>query len=254
MGTQKAISSVAKILQQTPHIVKFATNIDSVTETGYVGNITLPCLRSLSIRETIPHNNPDCPGLLNFIDAPLLEVLNLGGNFSTTSLSALFQRSPILQSLILEYEELGVVGLMESLYSCPSLLSLDISLSTTTEMLVNHFGQNTLSDAFFKAFVSNGEQGYLCPRLRTFVFRGEAYVSVMTIRQFLIGRRKGHGIVGLNDWKKVVLHVAEKNWEENVMLQMQVLVSEQRAAGLDVDMCLSRWASSICWSEWIRSL
>ncbi len=76
---ENAISSVAKILQQIPHIVKFATDMASVTETGYAGIIRLPFLRFLSIRETVPRNNSECPGLLNFIEAPSLIDLNLGG-------------------------------------------------------------------------------------------------------------------------------------------------------------------------------
>ncbi len=139
---------------------------------------------------------------------------------------------------------------MESLYSCPALLALDISISNETGSRINHRGQAAFSDTFFEAFVSSGERGYLCPRLQVFVFRAAAYASIKTIRQFLTGKRKGHGIVGLNDWKKVVVRVAENNGEENAMSQMRDLAREQRAAGLDVH----THGESVAWSEWNNSL
>ena len=218
-----------------------------IIEIGYVGNIPLPCLRSLSIRESVPHNNPNCPGLLNFIDAPLLDALSLGGNFSTTSLSALFQRSPILKSLILEYdEETDAISLTEALYLCPSLLSLRISISHQSEMLIRSFRRNPLSDTFFEAFVSKGERGYLCPRLHTFVFKEAAYASVNAIRKFVVGKRKGHGIVELNDWIKVEVRASENNGEKDVISQMRQLYREQRTAGWD----FFTWGEDKTRSEW----
>ncbi len=246
---ENAISSVARILQQITHIIEFTIDMASIIEIGYVGIIPLPCLRSLSIRESVPHNNPNCPGLLNFIDAPLLDALSLGGKFSMTSLSALFQRSPILKSLTLEYdEETDAISFTESLYFCPSLLSLRISISRHTEYLIRSFQRNPLSDAFFEAFVSEGERGYLCPRLHTFVFKEAAYASVNAIRKFVVGKRQGHGIAGLNDWIKVEVRASENNGEgeQDVISQMRQLYREQRVAGLD----FYTWGEDKTRSEW----
>ncbi len=244
---ENAISSVARILQQIPHIVEFTVDMASIIEIGYVGNIPLPYLRSLSIRESVPHNNPNCPGLLNFIDAPLLDALSLGGRFSMTSLSALFQRSPILKSLVLEYDEkTNAMSFTESLYLCSSLLSLHISISPHTEFLMRNFERNPLSDAFFEAFVSNGERGYLCPQLHTFVFKDAAYASVNAIRKFVVGKRQGHGIAGLSDWIKVEVCVSEYNGEQDAISQMQELYREQRAVGQD----FFTWGEDTTRSEW----
>lgn len=148
----------------------------SVTEIGYVGNISLPRLRSLSIRETVPRDRPECPGLLNFIDAPLLEVLNLSGMFLTSSLSALVQRSPILQKLFLEYDENDFTSLAETFYHCPSLLSLDITRSDDYDMMHSMYFRPPIvfSNAFFEAFVCNGvpTPAYIYTQGKNLCFRG----------------------------------------------------------------------------------
>ncbi|KJA28802.1 hypothetical protein HYPSUDRAFT_619938 [Hypholoma sublateritium FD-334 SS-4] len=140
--------------------------------------------------EILPRDTPEVPGLLKFINVPVLQALDYSGVFSTSSLSAFFQRSPTLESLELELsrDTQGFTRLEEILYYCPSLLSLVIKKPKAYLF--------TSSDALLRAFVSDGERGYLCPRLHTFIFNWEVNASVDCIRQFLVGKRKGHSIAG----------------------------------------------------------
>lgn len=85
-----------------------------------------------------------------------------------------------------------------------------------------------------KAFVNGGDKGYLCPRLHTFQLKGEIPYPADCIREFLMGKRKGHGIEKLSCWIKVVLTSyrgkdPSRNWKKTLEV-----VKEQQEAGLDV--------------------
>lgn len=67
-----------------------------------------------------------------------------------------------------------------------------------------------------------------------------------SIRQFLMGKRKGHGVSGLAYWIKVVADLAENDVENKGRPRMRELVSEQRAAGLNI----SSWEPNMTRSEW----
>lgn len=227
---QNAVSCVANILRQTTHLVNCSINIGSVTEIGYSGEIFLPCLQSLSVAELLPRDTPEVPGLLKFINAPVLQVLDISDTFSTNSLSTLFQRAPALQYLKLELSPGDAdcfTRLKQLLRYCPSLLSLVIKEPGGYRLRV------TSLDELLNAFVRADENGYLCPLLHTFIFNWGVDAPLDCIRRFLTGKRKGHGIAGLNNWIKVVLTLNERrdSWP-----QIRELIAEQRAAGLDVSL------------------
>ena len=234
---ESAVQSIACILQQTTRLVTCSVSIGMDTDIDYTGEIYLPHLKFLSVKETVPYH---FPGLLKFINAPALEALHLGGLYSEGSLAILFQRSLTLQHLDVELGMDFFLGLLtEALYYCSSLQSLFISRPKWYVDVLQYRGQDfppSFSDSFFNSFTCNGRRGYLCPNLHTFILKGGIYARVNAIRQFLTKKSKGHGTAGLNSWKEVGVNLIENCVEPDCGSQMRQLVAEQRAAGLNVSL------------------
>ena len=227
---RNAVTSIATILRKTTRLVYFGIQMGTVTEVCDISEILLPYLKGFSITEAVPLNTPGIHGLLKFINAPVLLDLQLSGSFLPSTLCHFFQRSPALRYLELRLNDCTFINLRDVLYYCPSLRSLVVQVS------------DEKVDVLLKAFVSNGCKGYLCPHLHTFKLNGETTASADCIREFLVGRRKGHGVAGLSNWAKVVLtaYKRSRSWQ-----QTWAVVKEQQDSGLNVSLVEPNYYGSI---------
>lgn len=65
----RVLSSIARILGQTLHLVQLSLNLPLVSEKATLAELNLPALEDLTVRE-VPHG--DSLGLLQLINVPLL--------------------------------------------------------------------------------------------------------------------------------------------------------------------------------------
>ncbi len=113
---------------------------------------------------------------------------------------------------------------MKNLLHCPSL--------TTLHIWAHNWRNNTpTGDRLLRAFVEEGNDGVICPRLQDFAFVGKIDFSFETLRIFL-GKKQDSATPNVLPWRKVDIGIDGVKFEERQ--QILDFVSQKAAAGLDI--------------------
>ncbi|KJA14227.1 hypothetical protein HYPSUDRAFT_208892 [Hypholoma sublateritium FD-334 SS-4] len=228
-----SINEVARVLRQTRRLVFCHIYADLRLENP-MAEIKLPFLKTLRVDDQGP--GPSSSGahsVFDSISAPVLSTFKIHAVYLDISLAGFFKRSPDIQELALcrfrndGEESLAVVA--ELLHYCPSLSTLNLRcLGSIVSRLPD-------ANRFLLAFVEDGGAGVICPCLQEFKFVGGIKCSLQTLRQFLEVKQRGTAPMrALLPWKRVVI---EMSWTDNSeRYQMLELVSQKKAAGLDIIM------------------
>ena len=115
---------------------------------------------------------------------------------------------------------------IELLRHCPLLTELSLHPNTT-------YGDIRDVDWFLQAFVEDGNQGVICPRLQEFNFSGNIRFSLATLRKFLEEKEGNFLELGILPWRKVVIDMYIKGSGERSQ-QISDFVSQKRQEGLDI--------------------
>ncbi len=115
---------------------------------------------------------------------------------------------------------------MEILRHCPSLAILSLCPHTYCR------GTRDV-DRFLRAFVEQGNNDILCPRLQDFSLCGQVDFPVETLRIFLEGKQGEIAMRNVLPWTTVRIIVYEMHSAEKRQ-QVSDLVSQKQLAGLDV--------------------
>ncbi len=195
----------------------------------YADAISLPFLKVFIVGEEIQGGgSPGAHSILNTITAPILERFETRVEFFDLSLSGFLSRSPHIVQLKLLYfdKDQSLMETMEILRHCPSLTILSLQ---------SHAGCLGTRDAdrFLRAFVEQGNNGTICPRLQDFLFYGQIDFPLEALRIFLEAKQGGISMLNISPWKSVHIIVAEINSSEKRQ-QISDLVLQKQAAGLDV--------------------
>ncbi|KJA29540.1 hypothetical protein HYPSUDRAFT_221402 [Hypholoma sublateritium FD-334 SS-4] len=217
---------IARILQQTKCLVFCDIIVGHRPEeqSRYLDKVDLPFLKTLIVSE-----NPSetVQSMLDPITAPILEIFSVDKVSLDVSLAEFLKQSPLIQNLSLPSLHYingdkisNTIGL---LCHCPSLIVLSLG------------GDGGCADRLLRAFVEEGDAGVICPRLQYFDFTGYMNFSLQTLRLFLEGKQGEIAIPNVLPWKKVSINIGgirdTKTYE-----QMLDLVSQKKAAGLDVEL------------------
>ena len=174
------------------------------------GEISLPFLKTLIVSEE--NRNAKKSGahtILEAIIAPALEIFDTRVRFFDLSLSDFLERSPNIWKLSLLYfdEDILLTGTMKNLLHCPSL--------TTLCIWAHNWRNNTpTGDRFLRAFVEDGNDGVICPRLQDFTFAGKIDFSFETLRIF-VGKKRDSATPNVLPWKKVDIGIGGVKFEEH---------------------------------------
>ncbi|KJA19025.1 hypothetical protein HYPSUDRAFT_217869 [Hypholoma sublateritium FD-334 SS-4] len=230
---------LARFLQQTKCLVSCDIHVDPLTassEEHHSDKINLPFLKTLLVHEgKFATATSRAPSILDRITAPNLEVFHICDMFLDLSLADFFKRSPHIQKLSLPYlnKDQTLTGMMGLLRHCPSLTAL--SLHHCQWDTTGREPSNRDANSFLRAFVEEGDIGVICPCLQYFCFRGKCQFSLETLRLFLEGKQGEFAALNaLLPWKRVDISIKGIK-DEEIRQQILDLVSQKRAAGLDID-------------------
>ena len=193
----------------------------------YDHEISLPFLKTLIITDSShSEHSPGGHSILEAITAATLEIFEDNIQFFDLSLSAFLRRSPHIWKISLPCFEIdkSLMKMIEFLRCCTSVTALS---------LTPHGLSTFNADRFLRAFVDEGNEGVICPRLQEFTLSGDFDFSLQTFGIFLEGK---HGDISLPDvlpWRKVFIDITCIE-SDNTRKKLLELASEKRAAGLPV--------------------
>ncbi|KJA19005.1 hypothetical protein HYPSUDRAFT_168622 [Hypholoma sublateritium FD-334 SS-4] len=221
-------SAIARILQQTKCLVScdIAVCFDQ-SEEHHSDEIRLPFLKTLLLDE-IPSETTSfgAPSILDLIIAPILEIFRIRRMCLDLSLSNFLERSPCIWELYLPYFK-SLLDMTRFLRRCPSLTVLCLWPGTRWE--------THNADSFLRAFVEEDDAGVLCPRLQKFHFTGNIDFSLQTLRLFFERKQGKIALPNILPWKRVRVCMIGGHKATETHRQILDLVSEKKAAGLDVE-------------------
>ena len=220
-------NKIGTFLQQTKCLEFCDIFVYCLDEDLRNGEISLPFLKTLIVSEENRNaNQSGAHTILEAIIAPALEIFDTRVRFFDLSLSDFLERSPNIWKLSMLYfdEDILLTGTMKNLLHCPSL--------TTLYIWAHNWRNNTpTGDRFLRAFVEDGNDGVICPRLQDFTFAGKIDFSFETLRIF-VGKKRDSATPNVLPWKKVDIGIGGVKFEEHQ--QILDFVSQKAAAGLDI--------------------
>ncbi|KJA22544.1 hypothetical protein HYPSUDRAFT_652761 [Hypholoma sublateritium FD-334 SS-4] len=227
-----SIDEIAQILRKTKRLVFCDIAVGTGSE-HLLGKIDLPLLEMLCVDDKrCKPNSSGVPSIFDSINAPVLVVLKIRAKFLDIPLADFFGRTPAIRELSLSHlnSEKSLADITNLLRHCPSLSVLTLHPPQWSRM-----NQPYDANMFLRTFVEdvNGGVGITCPRLEYFNFTGAVNFSLQTLSQFLEAKQRGTAPVnGLLPWERVKIDM----WGIHDLERSQKLdlVSEKRAAGLDV--------------------
>ena len=221
-------NEILQILQQT-QCLELCDIITNHSKEHYAHHIDLPFLKTLIFTEetrNIYLLNDESHSMLEAITAPILEIFEDYSAFFDLSLSAFLARSPCISELAIPYfkQDISFTGMMESLRHCSSLTLL---------YLRGH--DNSIYDAnqLLRAFVEEGNDGVICPRLQDFFLRGKCDFSLETLCTFLERKQGDIAAPDVLQWNQVSIEMSGI-YSVETCRQISDLVSQKKAAGLNV--------------------
>ncbi|KJA22695.1 hypothetical protein HYPSUDRAFT_40795 [Hypholoma sublateritium FD-334 SS-4] len=222
-------TDIARILQQTKclEFCNIVVGPDRPQE-HYSEKIGLPFLKTFAIREsTIETASYLAPSILDLITAPNLDLLHIREGFF--DFAGFFQRSPCITELSLPYfdKDESLTDTMGLLRHCPSL---DVLCLWPAYSNIGTRNANGL----LRSFVEQGDVGIICPRLQGFEITGKIDFSLETLRLFLEGKQGKNAIPNVLPWRILIINIGGITAAETRQ-QMVDLVSQKKAAGLDVE-------------------
>lgn len=224
-----SIDEIARMLQQTKCLVFCDIALGHGSRYNTLGEINLPRLEILCV-ETGPSSSRS-PSIFELINSPILAVLQIHGTVLDTSLADFFARSPGIREFYLNFRldnERSLADITELLHHCPSLSVLNLAWEWSAVPNIPEI------DGFLRTFVEDGGGGVTCPYLQEFRLHGVNKFSLQTLCRFLEAKQPGIDTLSApSPWKNVVI---DMRWiDDSEIRQMQDLVSEKQAAGLDID-------------------
>ncbi len=223
---------IGRTLQQTKCLV-FCDIVVHPLDEHYSHQINLPFLKTLIISQgNHLESSPRAHSILGSVTAPILEILDTCIEYVDLSLPGFLKRSPSIGKLYLRYFDQDFDSLtdtMEFLRNCPCLNVFSL------KALQKPWG---VCDAnrFLQAFVEEGTDGVICPRLQDFKFSGYFDFSAETLQKFLEGKQGDITTPNVLPWRRVVIDIFGIKVTEEYR-KASDLVSRKRAAGLDVYTC-----------------
>ncbi|KJA25392.1 hypothetical protein HYPSUDRAFT_199914 [Hypholoma sublateritium FD-334 SS-4] len=233
-GTFHYRSAIARILQKTK-CLEFCDIVvcPDRSEEHYVDKIALPFLKTLFINEDL--NDPSAASsILDIITAPNLAIFHVRGMLLDLSLANFFKQSQCIQELSLPYlrKDESFSDTIGLLRHCPSLTALSLQPCQWNK---GTQPSKRDADSLLRAFVEEGGIGITCPLLQHFAFTGKIQFSLETLRLFLETKQgKVATLNALLPWKRVAFNIRGIE-DQEMHQQMLDLVSQKKAAGLDVD-------------------
>ncbi|KJA16348.1 hypothetical protein HYPSUDRAFT_207145 [Hypholoma sublateritium FD-334 SS-4] len=224
---------IARILRQTKCLVFCEISVDRALG-DYPSEIYLPLLEVLSIEETIISNitPTGIHNLLDRLNAPILNTLEIKSLFPQLSLSAFLGRTSSIRKLVLPWvNRESLMEIADLLHHCPLLSALSLGPSSS-----EWDRQPELSDAndFLRRFVQAGDDGVICPRLEHFRIFGNIDLSLQTLRQFIEVKQGANAArSALHPWKDVAINLTRIP-DAKIYEQMLDFISQKLAEGLDV--------------------
>ncbi|KJA14219.1 hypothetical protein HYPSUDRAFT_49350 [Hypholoma sublateritium FD-334 SS-4] len=225
-----SFDEIARMLRQTKRLV-FCDIALAPGSMDSLGEINLPFLEMLRVDDHTFHEAARDLSIFDLINAPILATLRIRAALLDASLANFFERSPGIRVLSIsqwKVEEI-LADITELLCHCPSLSSLNLE----PRELWDTVDQPSDANRFLRAFVEDAGAGVTCPRLQSFIYKGNISFSLQTLRQFLEAKQHGTDpLSALLPWKRVFINVGRV--DDSEIEKTRDLVSQKQAAGIDI--------------------